>query len=190
MLHATVDFWGSLAVEIIGGLVIALTLGVGAAFFAAAQQVRSHDERVADLCEDNRRWFRDRDARLKAELSRLEWEHAARGLSNSSIAEGAKLASKHAALHEYRDELSAKRRRYRELRDAEGKAHQLIRRRRSKLLPRFELTDTERAVLASWRANLKPDGTPAQDDAIEDPTSDELEPGLRRFEREGDPPRG
>src|SRR5215216_2304156 len=106
-------FWSSLAVEIIGGLVTAIALGVGAAFFAASQQVRAHDERIEDLDEDNRRWFRDRDARLTAELARLHWEHAARGVSDSSIATGARHAAKKNALHDYRDEMSAKRRRYR-----------------------------------------------------------------------------
>jgi hypothetical protein len=53
---------------------------------------------------------------------------------------------------------------------------------------RFELTDEERSVLASWRANIKPAHMPDEDHPIEDPTSEEFEPDLRRFEREGDPP--
>jgi hypothetical protein len=58
-----VGFWCSLFVEIVGGLVTALALGVGAAIFAASQQVRGHDDRIADLYEDNRRWFCDRAGR-------------------------------------------------------------------------------------------------------------------------------
>src|SRR4051794_17799952 len=65
-------FWGTVVAEIVGGFVTAALLGVGAAWFAASQQVRRNDERVADLEEDNRRWFRDRQTRVHRELLRLE----------------------------------------------------------------------------------------------------------------------
>jgi len=80
-------------VEVIGGIVTAHVLGPGAAFLAASQRVRNHDDRIDDLYEDNRRWFRDRSARLAIDLDRLSWEHAERGVGDSSIAEGAKLAA-------------------------------------------------------------------------------------------------
>jgi hypothetical protein len=144
----SLGFWCSLLVEIIGGLVTALALGVGAAIFAASQQVRSHDERIADLFEDNRRWFRDRDRRVAIEKARAVGPLNAQGLLYSGAWIQAMAIKQQDALHDYRDEMSAKRRRYRELRDPEGKAHELVRRRRSKPMRRFELTDEERSVLA------------------------------------------
>ena len=175
------DFWPSLAVEIIGGLVTAVAFGVGAAFYAASQQVRRHDAQVRDLLEDNRRWFRDRDAEVKVESQRATNEMAASGLLQSGAGVRALMEPRRRALHQYRDELSAKRRRYRELRDAEGWTHQLIRRRHG-AMPQLSLTDEERTTLAAWRAEL-PDANPSSD-----PTSVEREPDLRRFEEHGDPP--
>lgn len=43
------NFWCSLLVEVIGGGVTTVLLGVGGALYAASQQVRNHDERVTDL---------------------------------------------------------------------------------------------------------------------------------------------
>jgi hypothetical protein len=173
-----VDFWSSLGVEIIGGIVTALALGAGAACFAASQQIRVHDDRIADLDEDNRRWFRDRNARLSVALERLAWDHAARGVSDSSIAEGDKLAAKQAAMHEYRDEITAKRRRYRDIRHAEGWIHGVIRRRLSRPLKRFALSEDQRTTLATWRERLPHEGP------LRDPT-DSTDSDLRRFEADG-----
>jgi hypothetical protein len=172
-------FWSSLLVEVIGGLVTALVLGLGAAWFAGSQQIRSHDDRIDDLYEDNRRWFRDRSARLAIDLDRLSWEHAERGVGDSSIAEGARLAAKHAALHEYRDEITAKRRRYRDLSRAEGSTERVVRRRRSRPLKSFGLTDDQRTTLKAWRERLPDEGP------LRDPTDSDL----HRFEDEGDPAR-
>jgi hypothetical protein len=177
------DFGTSLLVEIIGGIVTALVFGVGAAFFAASQRVRSNDARLADLYEDNRRWFRDRDRQLHNETSGLGQDATDRGLGEQALRRGVKLRRRQ-ALHDYRDEMSAKRRRYRELRAAEGAAEELV---RKQPLRRFELTDAERAILAAWRTDLDPPGAPG---AVEDPTSAELEPELRRFEEHGDPEPG
>ncbi|MGZ4325936.1 MAG: hypothetical protein ACXVHB_28840 [Solirubrobacteraceae bacterium] len=184
----SVGFWCSLFVEIIGGLVTAVALGIGAAIFAASQQVRSHDERIDDLYEDNRRWFRDRDGRVEIEKRRAIGDMNSRGLASSGAWLQAMAIKQQDALHDYRDEMSAKRRRYRELRDPEGKPHELVRMRRSKSMRRFELTDEQHAILAKWRANIRPAHMPDDDQAIDDPTSEELEPELRRFERDGDPP--
>lgn len=180
-------FWCSLFVEIIGGLVTALALGVGAATFAASEQVRNHDDRVDDLYEDNRRWFRDRDRRVEIDKRQAVGQLNSTGNLYSGAWIQAMAIKQQLALHDYRDEMSAKRRRYRELHDAEGKAHRLVRKRRSKPMRRFELTDGERTVLASWRANIEPAHMPGENHPIEDPTSEALEPDLRRFEREGDP---
>jgi hypothetical protein len=181
-------FWCSLAVEIIGGLVTAVALGVGAAFFAASQQVRAHDERIDDLYEDNRRWFRDRDRRRDIDQRLVvNQPHLYGGPTTGALLQALARAQQD-ALHDYRDELSAKRRRYREIHDVEGPAHGLVRRWRSKPIRHFALSQEEHGVLVSWRANVTPDHWPQADEPIEDPTSEELEPDLRRFEREGDPP--
>jgi hypothetical protein len=52
-------------------------------------------------------------------------------------------------------------------------------------LPRFELTDESRAILASWREDATVSGM--KDSAqVDDPTSMEREPEIRRFENAGD----
>ena len=82
------------------------------------------------------------------------------------------------ALHEYRDEVSRKRRRCRELLDAAiGESS----------FPRFELDDASRDTLAGWRA---PVTLPGMDQglSVDDPTDPALEPDLREFERRGDGP--
>ena len=182
------DFWCSLVVEIIGGIVTAIVLGLWATGFAASQQVRRHDEQVADLEEDNRRWLRDRDNRVAIETSRATSELAARGQLYSGAMHNASAFVRRQALHDYRDELTAKRRRYSELRTLEGRVHWLIRRRRSKSFLRFALSDDQRKLLASWRVYTAPGDPPGATQVVpDDPTSEELEPDLRRFEDEGDP---
>jgi hypothetical protein len=182
-----VGFWSSLFVEIIGGLFTALVLGAGAAAFAASQRVGIHDDRIDELYEDNRRWFRDRDRRLGVEKAVAQQGSVTLGglYGGAWIQETAN--TQQDALHDYRDEISAKRRRYRELRAAEGKGSDLFRTWRSRPMRRFELTDPERKILASWRANVEPEQSPGTSYPIEDPTSAELEPELRHFEVEGDP---
>jgi hypothetical protein len=180
-----VGFGLSLVVEVIGGIVTAFVLGLGAAGFAASQRVRTHDGRIEDLYEDNRRWFRDRDRDLGTAKDQLAEQAADRGLiGGGALRQGSKKKQRQ-ALHDYRDEISAKRRRYRELREAEGQAEELVRRRTGRMR-RFELSGSERAILAAWRTGLDPPGAPG---AVEDPTSAELEPDLRRFEEHGDPAR-
>lgn len=95
-------------------------------------------------------------------------------------------AAQERALHDYRNEMSAKRQRFRELRGAERHAHELLRAKRSKPFPRFELTDEQRDVLAKWRADVAPHHMPGASHSVDDPTSEDREPDLRRFERGGD----
>jgi hypothetical protein len=180
-----VSFWSSLVVEVLGGIATALALGGAAAWFAASQQIRRHDEQVADLLEDNRRWFRDRNAKVEVDTRRVTTELAAQGQLHSGAMRRARHRVKRQALHEYRDEISAKRRRYRALRTAEGRWHALLRRRRRTLFPRLQLTNQEREMLAAWRVFSDP-GESGETHPVDDPTSEQLEPDLRRFEREGD----
>jgi hypothetical protein len=188
------SFVTDVAAEAGGGVVTAAILGTWALRFAVGQQIRQHDERIADLDEDNRRWFRDREAHMRRELAQLADDHAARGVSQSSIADGEQAACKRLALHEYRDEITTKRRLYRQLRAVEGWAHARIRRGlwgwRANPMRRFELTDDHRRTLNSWRTFTVLGDQPGTTRPIpDDPTSEEREPDLRRFEREGDPPR-
>jgi hypothetical protein len=190
-----VSFWSDVASEASGGVVTAVILGAWALRFTVGQQIRQHDERIVDLEEDNRRWFRDRDAQLRRELVAVAEDLAARNMSRSSIADGDNIACKHRALHDYRDELTGKRRRYRQLLAAEGWSHARVRGGlcgwRARPLRRFELTAEQRDVLDTWRTFSPSTSEPRETRELpNDPTSEELEPDLRRFEREGDPPLG
>src|SRR4051794_23979064 len=72
--------------------------------------------------------------------------------------------------------------------DAEGSAHHLLRRRGASPLRRFELDRQQQETVASWRVFSIPGDEPGTEHHVSnDPTSEELEPDLRRFEREGDP---
>jgi TIR domain len=132
---------------------------------------------LEDLRRDNRRWFRDRDKRLQSEKAQLTAELNAAGQFHSGAFLQGMAIKQQEALYEYRDEMDRKRRRYRELRRAATRP-----------LPRFALTDEQRAILASWRADIAPGHMPGDSLAIEDPTREDEEPDLRRFESEGDPP--
>ena len=89
------------------------------------------------LNEDTRRWIRDRDRVLHSALARTSEEMSARGVFHSSIHLAAVAEVRHQALHDYRDEISRKRRRYRELLDAAPSDLQV---------PRFVLDDASRAT--------------------------------------------
>jgi hypothetical protein len=66
-----VGFWGSLLVEVLGGVVTAALLAALLAFLNADNQIDAHDREVRALDEDLRRFMRDRDRILKAELGRV-----------------------------------------------------------------------------------------------------------------------
>ena len=85
---------------------------------------------------------------------------------------------KRQALQEYRDEISLKRRQYRHLR-AEWPS-----------VRRYELSEADREILAEWRAPASHPTVVGFTVEIDDVTSEDREPDLRRFEREGDPPLG
>lgn len=133
---------------------------------------------VEYLAEDMRRWIRDRDRIVRASLAQTREEMNARGVFHSSIHLAAQAEVQHQALHEYRDEVSRKRRRYRDLLDAASG---------DSSFPRFELDDDSRDTLADWRA---PVTLPGMDQglSVDDPTDPALEPDLRVFERRGDGP--
>ena len=173
-------FWPSLTVEIIGGAVTAALLALVAGMASGSAMIRAHDAQVEDLHEDTRRWFRDRDARLDVEQKGTTVETVGRSFL------AALALQQRAALHDYRDEMSRKRRRYRQLREAEGRFHEWLRKRMGRPFARFALTDDQLAVLAKWRAKVS-SFLPGDSVEVDDPTSGEHEPALRRFEGEGDP---
>jgi hypothetical protein len=72
--------------------------------------------------------------------------------------------------------MSLKRRQYRRLRE------------QAPSVDRYELTDTHRDILSNWRAPATHSALAESRVDVDDVTRDELEPDLRRFEREGDPP--
>ena len=182
LILANVSFWSDMAANAAGDVVTAVILGVWATRFAAAQQMRANEDRLADLEEDNRRWFRDRDAELQRELRRLAQQGAKMGNLSAGIASLSQEAAKRWVLLDYRNEMTLKRRRYANLRPVESWPHRLLRARLGSLR-RFELTAVQRETLAAWRTVSVTGVEPRA--VSDDPTSEALEPGLRRFEGEG-----
>jgi hypothetical protein len=131
---------------------------------------------LADLREDTGRWLRDRNDRLEIESRKTSNEMAARGQLYSGAHLAALAGLKRDALHEYRDEMGLKRRQYRRIRD------------QAPSVDRYELSDPDRDILASWRASATHSALEGSSVEVDDVTREELEPDLRRFEREGDPP--
>lgn len=179
------SFWGSLATEICGGVATAIVLGVVAAYVAASQSIMRHDEQLGELFEDNRRWFRDRSRQLAVADQSAMTELSARGLAQSGAWVQGMAKRRHHALHDYRDEISAKLRRYRAIRASEGWTHARVRQLKRRPWPAFMLTDAERETLDAWRADQSASHTADIALAVEDPTAEVLEPAIREFERNG-----
>jgi predicted nucleotide-binding protein len=154
----------------------------GAALASASGEAATNE--VRDLNEDTGRWLRDRDRQLQAALKQKAGELNAAGQLYSGASLQAQRILKRHALQEYRDEMTRKRRRYRDLCAAVGVD--------AGLAP-LELGEDARSVLAGWRSPATIPGSTDTAD-VDDPTSETLEPDLRRFETEGDwcqsPPRG
>jgi hypothetical protein len=131
---------------------------------------------LADLLDDTGRWLRDRNDRLAVKSRRTSNELAAQGQLYSGAHLAALAGLKRDALHEYRDEMSLKRRQYRRIRE------------QAPSVGRYELSDADRDVLAGWRAPATHHALEGSSVEVDDVTREELEPDLRRFEREGDPP--
>jgi hypothetical protein len=134
------------------------------------------EDALADLCEDTGRWLRDRNQRLGVESRKTSTGMSAQGQLYSGAHLAALAGLKRDVLHEYRDELSLKRRQYRRIRE------------QAPSVGRYEFCDGEREILASWRAAATHPALEGSSVEVDDVTREELEPDLRRFEREGDPP--
>src|SRR6185312_15384800 len=127
--------------------------------------------------EDTRRWLQDRNRELDAESRARTSEMGSQG----QLYSGAHLAGlgilRRQALQQYRDEISRKRRRYREIwEQAPGDVD----------VPRFELSDADRAILGKWRGRVVVEGVGEIYGA--DPAGESREPYLRRFATEDDGP--
>ena len=178
-------FWCSLFVEVLGGVVTALLLAAFAAYWTVRNRVAGHDREVADIDEDLRRFLRDRDRALQIELETDSADANRRGIFLSGIHLARIAERKRQALHEYRDEATRKRRRYREICEAEQGSLMARMVRRSRPLHDFSLSSESARILDSWRAPATVSGM-NDTVAVDDPTSDAHEPELRRLERDGD----
>jgi len=168
----------SLLVEVLGGIVTAGLLGVIVAWREGLAQVDRHDREIAAIDEDLRRFLRDRDRLVIAQTDALLTE-----ATQGEMVPGLKIMPKvfdeprQQALRDYRDEMTRKLRRYRDIRTSEGRIHSLARRRRSP--ERLELSAEGKRILYDWRQF---------GDKADDPTRLELEGDLRQFEAWGEPP--
>lgn len=142
------DFLPSLAVEIVGGIATAGVLAALVAFRDGVGRIEAHDHEVRALNEDAERFIRDRDRVLGVELATTKNEMAARGLLYSGALLGQLADLKRQALQEYRDEMSRKRQRYREICTTESPTIRLLRRRHGGDLRPLALSD---AALACSR---------------------------------------
>jgi predicted nucleotide-binding protein len=134
------------------------------------------DREIEYLNEDARRWLRDRDGVLRAQSSQVSGEMNSRGLMHSGAHLAALANLRQAALQEYRDDITQKRRRYREI--CEGAPAEAN-------LPRFALNDEALEILERWRAPVSVAGM-SDTAEVGDPTDKALEPDLREFEPRGD----
>jgi predicted nucleotide-binding protein len=146
---------------------------------APAQASASAIEReVGYLNEDARRWIADRDGVLAAESRERSGQMNAEGQLYSGAHLSGLMILRRNALHEYRDEMTRKRRRYAELLDQAPPDAEV---------PRFALDEGSLDTLARWRSHVTIAGMPDQL-AVDDPTDPSREADLRRFEQEGDGP--
>jgi hypothetical protein len=135
----------------------------------ADEKVAEHDARASELNEDMRRWVRDRDRQLDRELRTLV-NQAGSGIvsrfpvppaelppsgTGSQLHSGAltneAVAAMRQALHEYRDEATAKVREFSALARGERRWHGWYRRRRGFHPPTLGLGGQERIALGRWR---------------------------------------
>jgi hypothetical protein len=179
---------GPILAALIGGPLIALAFR----YLQVPHEVGEHDARAVELDEDLRRWVRDRDRQLQREL-RILVTQAGSGVvsrfpvprSEMPLGAGSQLdtgaianeavAGMRAALHEYRDEASAKTREFTALARSETGWHERYRRKHRRTPPALGLEESERAIVTGWREKPHPveaDETISVDD---DPTTDERE---------------
>jgi hypothetical protein len=124
---------------------------------------------------------RDRDRDLLADLNRINNEMSARGHVHSGARLNQLAHAKQAALQEYRDEASRKRRAFRDALDHEGWFARRWRRRNNRPRPEMWLPLDCLAMVARWRQDVM---TETDRGRVDDPTAEVLEPELRAWEVE------
>jgi hypothetical protein len=172
MVHALLDA----AVWTLNKVGVPVLVAAVTAWFVAGRgagrEVASHDRRAGELNEDLRRWVRDRDREASVRMGQIVEQANVRGVTGGGALRQAAGKVYRQALHEYRDEATAKQRELERRLDTEGRAHRRVRRRRHAPAPRLALPQDCSAMLARWRER-----------AEEDPTRPELEAALREIER-------
>jgi hypothetical protein len=184
------ELLGPAIAAVVAGLVLAWALR----WQAIPGEIAQHDAHADDLRQDLRRWVRDSDRVLSAELAALrseglrariqlirarrfrDYPQALRQMkAKSRIRElrSEVRSAMQATLREYRDEASRKVRDYRSLARAEGWLHK--RQRRGAVPEPLGLPKDCRAMLAGWRERDDPfqDGMRLRPD--HDPTAGEAE---------------
>jgi hypothetical protein len=170
-----VDYFGHyLAGPILAALIAGPVIALALRFSSVPREAGENDVRASEINEDLRRWVRDRNRQLEIEL-RAFVNGAGNQLYSGSLANQA-VGAMRQALHEYRDEGSAKVREYAAIARSEGSPHRRYRRWKGGDAPALELQGQERIDLARWRRrpHIVSPGSETPDLAVsEDPTADE-----------------
>lgn len=170
---------GPILAALIGGPLVAITFR----YFEIPKEVAEHDARASELVEDLRRWVRDRGRELETEIRGI-LNGAGNQLYSGSVTNNV-YAAMRLALHQYRDEATAKAREFSALARSEGRWHRNHRRRRGFAPPALGLLGQERIELSRWRQRPHPvnPGSDQPDIRIEDdPTANE--PSIKKLEME------
>jgi hypothetical protein len=151
--------------DVLVAIVIALAGGSVGAFITLVarvpEQVRHHNRLVTEYDEDLGQWVADEMVRLERAFERHKNEAA----RNGQLYSGAYLRGiahlKEEALHAYRDQETAAKRRRAALRDAEGWVHRKWREIRAGPLRELDAPDEVRPLLDMWRQEVRRDGDTA-----------------------------
>lgn len=144
----------------------------------ALQQTTGIERKIGYLNEDVNRWIADRDRELDIATKQRSAEMNANGTFHSGAHVNGLAHLHREALHQYRDEISSKRREYAELISEVPESEEL---------PSLQLSEESRAILSRWRGPVTVPGVSGQGQ-VDDPTDQAKEPDLRRFEVGGDTP--
>ena len=170
----------ALVAAVLSSLFTASLIRIG----AVHREIASHDHQISELNEDLRRWIRDRDRQRKHELAEVINQNAAAGtLYGGSAITGLKVRAE-IVRHEWRDEASRVLREFTRIVDAEGRLHELLR-RRSGDRPGLKLPDDIRTLLFEWQAPIEKPGEPGLYTPLDDPADRELEPEIAALEKSG-----
>lgn len=172
MWEVLIDVAGFALTNLLAPVVVALLTTRYLTRRSIGEQLDDTDRRAAELNEDMRRWVHDRDRAAHVRMSEITQQATAMGVrQGGAIRAGAGKVYRH-ALHEYRDELTAKDRALADLLAAEGRAHARRRRRAARRAPQLALPADCLAILERWRSV-----------AEDDPSGHDVEPRVARVER-------